>query len=413
MNLFNIFYISRAAVFGVLTLLAGLQGATASETDQQRVVAANNAFAFDLLGQITQTQSNANVFISPFSISTALQVVENGAAGQTEKEMQQVLHTADLPSTIVNQSFKELNQDLASRKDVTLKLANGIWYKQGFHLKSGFVADNNNFFQAELVNVDFSNPQSAQTINYWADKQTQGKIKNIVQYPFDPYTRVILANAIYFKGKWSNPFSKIQTKPRDFHPTSGQVKPTPMMVKEGQFFYSKTPDFEAVRLPYDGRFEMQIFLPTKQSSLQKLIECFKIHGNWRFNMQQSFSSYEGTLILPKFKIVYDIGLNDPLQALGMKHVFGNDADFSAMADEPLFISEVKQKSYVDVDEEGTEAAAVTKIEMHALSMEPGPPKPRFKMIVDRPFLFVIWETYYAGSILFIGVVNDPTTGSAQ
>jgi serpin B len=357
------------------------------------------------MGQVAQTQPDANVFISPFSVSSALQMVGNGAAGQTETEMQQVLHTTGLPSAVVNPAFKELNQQLASRKDVTLNLANGIWFKQGFHLKSAIVADNKKFFQAELAGVDFADRRSAQTINDWAGRQTRGKIKDVVQYPFDPQTRVILANAIYFKGKWVSPFERQETRPRDFHLSSGNVKSTPMMAKSREFEYQETPDFQAVQLPYAGGLRMQVFLPAQNSSPQKLVESFKAPGNWQGNLQPAFHKREGSLVLPKFKMEYNVELNNPLKALGMKRAFDRNAEFSGMADEPLFISEVKQKSYVEVDEEGTEAAAVTTVEARALGMAPRP-RNAFRMIVDRPFLFVISDTA-SGSILFIGIVNDP------
>jgi len=425
MNFDSFFRINRAVSFAVLILIAGLQSGAASGTNEQKLVSANTAFALDLMGQITQARPDANIFISPFSVSSALQMVENGAAGQTKTEMQQVLHTAGLPPAITNDQadclgchsaaanrvFKELNQQLASRKDVTLNLANGIWFKQGFHLKPAFVADNTNFFQAELAAVDFGNPQSAQIINNWADKQTQGKIKDVVQYPFDPLTRVILANAIYFKGEWVRPFDKSQTKPRDFHLSSGKVKSAPMMAQDGKFEYQETPDFQAVQLSYHGGLQMQVFLPAKNSSPQKLLVDFKVTGNWQNNILPGFNEREGSLVLPKFTMDYDVTLNESLKALGMKRAFGDDADFSAMADEPLFISKVKQKSYVEVDEKGTEAAAVTTVTIMAMSMRMEPPKP-FEMIVDRPFLFVISDTD-SGSILFIGIVNDPSSGGAH
>ena len=183
-----------------------------------------------------------------------------------------------------------------------------------------------------------------------------------------------------------------------------------MMVQDRAFEYQATPDFQAVQLPYEGGLQMRVFLPAQNSSPQKLLEHFKAQGNWG-KIQPAFTKQEGTLMLPKFKMEYAIRLNDPLTALGMKRAFGGDADFSAMADEPLFISEVKQKSYVEVDEKGTEAAAVTTVTMWAKAMAPLP-QDLFKMVVDRPFLFVISDTG-SGSILFLGVVNDPTTGSAH
>jgi serpin B len=224
-------------------------------------------------------------------------------------------------------------------------------------------------------------------------------------------TRVILANAIYFKGKWINPFDKSQTKPRDFHLPSGGVKSAPMMVKSRKFDYQETPDFQAVRLFYEGGFQMEVFLPAKKSSPQKLIESFKNLGNWQNNNESGFNGRQGTLMLPKFRMEYVVSLNGPLETLGMKRAFSYSAEFSAMAEEPLFISEVKQKSYVAVDEEGTEAAAVTVVTMMAGAAPMKPPKP-FEMIVDRPFLFVISDSA-TDSILFIGIVNDPTTVSAN
>ena len=156
---------------------------------------------------------------------------------------------------------------------------------------------------------------------------------------------------------------------------------------------------------------MEVFLPATNSSPQKLLDSFKTGGNWQNNIQPGFNTHEGTLMLPKFSMEYSVGLNDPLKALGLKRAFGQDADFSGMAEEPLFISEVRQKSYVDVDEQGTEAAAVTTVTMHTLSARMEPPN-RFEMIVDRPFLFVISDDA-TGSILFVGIVNDPTTVSAN
>ena len=151
---------------------------------------------------------------------------------------------------------------------------------------------------------------------------------------------------------------------------------------------------------------MEVFLPAKTSSPQKLIESFKTSGNWQNNIEPDFNNRQGTLMLPKFKLEYAVRLNGPLEILGMKRAFSNSAEFSAMAEEPLFISEVKQKSYVAVDEEGTEAAAVTGISLSLMRAEIEPPKP-FEMIVDRPFLFVISDSA-TDSILFIGIVNDPT-----
>jgi serine protease inhibitor len=382
----------------------------ASAQDTEKLAAADNGFAFDLLKQLATEQPGKDIFISPFSAATALQMVANGAAGQTKTEMQQVLKTGDLPPAALNAACKSLNESLNSETNVILKLANGIWYQNNLRLKPDFVSANKDFFQAELAGVDFRRPASADLINGWADKKTDGKIQKVVQFPFPPLTRVILANAIYFKGKWAEPFDKSLTKPRDFHLAGGGVKQVPMMSQHRKFGYQEGDDFQAVRLPYAGdRLRMYLFLPTAHSNPQKLLAGF--NGNqWRDEILPRFSQREGTLVFPKFKLNYEVLLNQALESMGMRQAFSNRADFSAMADEPLYVSQVKQKSYVAVDEEGTEAAAVTTVTMRALAMRM-PEKP-FEMTVDRPFFFVIADGR-TQSILFMGIVNDPANGGAS
>jgi serine protease inhibitor len=371
--------------------------------DRARLVAANNGFAFDLLKPIIAEQPRANVFVSPFSVSLVLQMTANGAAGETRAEMQHVLKTADLGPEALSAAGRDLDQSLNSQTNVILNLANAIWYQDGLHLKPGFVATNSRFFQAELAPVDFKKPDSANIINNWAQDRTRGKITDIVRWPFLPLTRVILANAIYFKGKWARPFDKSATRPRAFHLASGGTKPVPMMSQRSHFQYQEGDGFQAVRLPYaGGRLQMDLFLPDTNSTPAKFL--YKLAPDaWRDKILPGFQDREGTLTFPRFKLEYDVTLNDALEALGMRHAF-EDADFSEMANERLFISKVKQKSYVDVNEEGTEAAAVTTVALHAAAiMEPVKP---FEMVVDRPFFFVI-EDSETGSILFLGLVYDP------
>ncbi|MGA2280345.1 MAG: serpin family protein [Verrucomicrobiota bacterium] len=396
---------SKKLGFGVLLCFAGLTVLAAAPADQEKLASANTGFAFDLLKQIAGEQPGTNVFISPFSVSTVLQMVANGAAGDTKAEMQRVLKTTALPAETLNAAGKNLNQSLNSQTNVILNLANAIWYKEGFHLKPGFVSANRNFFSAELAGVDFAKPESAQIINDWADTSTHGKIKQVVQWPFDPLTRVILANAIYFKGKWDRPFDKQATKDHTFGVLPGGTpKQVPMMWQHGRFNYQQGDGFQAVRLPYAGkRLQMYLFLPDTNSSPIKFLADLNA-DTWRDKILPGFQDKTGTLAVPRFKLDYDVILNDPLEALGMRRAFSNGADFSAMADEPLFVSEVKQKSFVEVNEEGTEAAAVTTVTMHALAVF-RPEKP-FEMIVDRPFIFVIGDDS-TKSILFMGLVYDP------
>jgi serpin B len=391
--------------FGVLLCFAGLTVLAAPPADQEKLASANTGFAFDLLKQITREQPGTNVFISPFSVSTVLQMVGNGAAGDTKAEMQRVLKTTGLPAETLNAAGNDLNQSLNSQTNVILNLANAIWYQEGVRLKPGFVSDNQNFFTAKLAGVDFTKPESAQTINDWADTSTRGKIKEVVQWPFAPNTRVILANGIYFKGKWDRPFDKQTTKDRAFNVLPGGTpKQVPTMWQRGHFNYQQGDGFQAARLPYAGkRLQMYLFLPDTNSSPTKLLADLNA-DTWRDKILPKFEDKQGVLALPRFKLDYDVILNDPLKALGMRQAFAVDADFSAMANEPLFVSEVKQKSFVEVNEEGTEAAAVTTVTMSNSAM-PAPQKV-FKMIVDRPFVFVIGDDS-TKSILFTGVIYDP------
>jgi len=387
---------SLSALFIILSSL--------SAAAQNKLADADNGFAFDLLKQIAKEQPGKNIFISPFSAASALQMVANGAAGKTLTEMQDVLNTTGIEQADLNRDCKALNQSLAAQTNVILELANGIWYQNGFRLKPGFVLENQKFFGAVLAPVDFLSPDSAKAINDWADTKTHGKIQNVVSFPFESPPKLILANAIYFKGKWEDPFDKSLTLPRDFHLPDGNINNVPMMAKHKSFEYQEGDGFQAVELPYaGGQLQMILFLPATNSNPQQLIGNFS-GKTWRDNVLSSFSRCEGSLVFPKFKLDYDVILNDPLKAMGMQGAFSGDADFSMMADQPLFIGEVKQKSYVAVDEEGTEAAAVTTINMFGAAMER--PLKSFEMIVDRPFLFVITDTQ-SQAILFMGIVNDP------
>jgi serine protease inhibitor len=240
--------------------------------ESEKLAAVNNSFAFDLLKQIEKEQPRENIFISPFSVSTALQMVGNGAAGETKAEMQRVLGTGSLPPDKLNAASKSLNQSLNSQPNVILNLANAIWCQNEFQLKSDFVAINKTFFQAELAGVNFNDPKSADIINDWADKKTHGKIKEVVQFPFPAFTKIIVANAIYFKGKWAEPFDKGQTKLRPFHLPNGGSKQTPMMRQHRHFSYQETDDFQAVRLGYSGKdLDMILVLPKTNSSPLKVL----------------------------------------------------------------------------------------------------------------------------------------------
>ena len=370
--------------------------------DQKNLTAANNAFAFDLLKQIAGGRAG-NVFISPYSVSTVLQMVSDGAAGTTKQEMESVLHLNGLAAK--NAAGKSLDQSIVNgQSNVTLNLANSIWFRQGVKLKPEFAADCANYFSAKTGAVDFTSPQSALIINKWAEENTQGRIKNIVPSPMDPRTRVILANAIYFKGRWADEFDKSATKARAFALADGTQMQVPMMQQLGHFDYFQTPEFQAAQLPYaGGRLRMYLFLPVAASDIKKLLAGFN-GTNWQSKILPQFRNHEGTVSLPRFKMNFEIVLNQPLKALGVKRAFSPDADFSAMSAEKLFLSEVKQKSFVEVNEEGTEAAAVTTAPLRVSAVVRT--EELFVMTLDHPFFFVIGDEA-TRSILFMGIVSDP------
>jgi serine protease inhibitor len=323
--------------------------------------------------------------------------------------MQRVLKTDGLPTEKLNAAYKELNESLKSQTNVILDLADSIWYRKDIQLRPDFIADNANFFQAELAPVDFTDPKSADIINNWAERETRGKIKNVVTFPFPLSTAVVLANTIYFNGKWLYRFEKSEIESREFYLADGKVKQVPMLSQRRRFSYQEGDDFQAVQLPYAGdRLQMCLFLPTTNSSPQKLLAEFS-GENWLDQILLRFPSRYGFLAFPKFKINYGILLNDSLESLGMKRAFVfHMADFQQMAmnDDQLFITEVKQKCFVDVNEEGTEAGAATVVNISDGAILLNPPG-SFEMIVNRPFLFLIADKETL-RILFMGIVDNPS-----
>jgi len=353
-----------------------------------------------------------SVFVSPYSAATALQMAANGAAGQTKAEMQQVLETSGLSTATMNAACKAA-ADLLNSKDTNLVLttANALWYRQDAAMKPAFLEANRKYFSSTVKALDFGNVRAAEAeINQWASDQTHGRINGIADGMINPiYTDLILANAIYFKGEWLDPFDAKLTKERTFRPAAGTAKNLPMMEISKRFTYRKGSGYQAVRLPYMGYdLAMYVFLPDPGSSPAKLLQIMN-GDNWRRVTMPGFSERDGLVVLPKFKLENTLELNQPLKALGMKTAFNNkksepDADFSGMFSDSHHISEVRQKAFVEVSEEGTEAAAVTGIAVDSLGIEINPPKP-FEMIVNRPFLFAIVDAR-SEMILFMGVVND-------
>ena len=266
---------------------------------------------------------------------------------------------------------------------------------------------NQEFYDATVDALDFSDPHVVNVINDWASDKTHGKITRIADGMIDPETtRLFLADAVYFKGKWSHPFETKNTKERPFYLRSGDRKPVPMMTQTRSFGYVEEAGYQAVRLPYAGEnLAMYVFLPVRDSSLGDLVG--KLTGDMWERIRRQFKSAEGTVVIPKLKVEYGIELKKPLESLGMKLAFDSGrADFSGIAAH-LYISAAIQKTFVDVNEEGTEATAVTGVAVATTALRL--PSQPFEMVVDRPFLFLI-EDRPTQTILFVGLVFDPKGG---
>jgi len=369
---------------------------------EEDVIAADNTFGYKIFNEIITYEGNTNVFVSPFSIAQALGMTYNGAKGETQEAMQNTLELQNLTVVEVNQAYKSLVEFLLSLDSkVRLNIANSIWYTEGMHVEQPFINVNKTFFNAEVASLDFSAPESKDIINNWVNTNTNGKIKEIIKQ-IDPLVVMYLINAFYFKGTWTYEFEPENTKDDMFNLRDGTQKTCKMMEIEGSFMYRETSDFQAIDLPYnDGDFSMTVILPKEGKRVDDVISSFNVE-TWE-QLTGSFTETDVNLFLPKFKLKYEIELSDVLKALGMGIAFGGAADFSGInGTRSLHIDKVIHKTYVDVNEEGTEAAAVTAVVMRESTAD----NMALEMRVDRPFTFVIRETN-SGAILFMGKIIEP------
>jgi serpin B len=376
--------------------------ATAEPVAEQDLQSANADFSFNLLQQLATELPASNIFISPYSASTVLQMVSTGAESTTLSEMQTALCTTNLSLSTLDNGNKEIGTLInAPNTNFILSTANAVWYQQGLPLQKSFIHGDRRFFAAKVAGLDFSSPAAIKTINLWASQETHGKITDIVQ-ALPAGTAMILANAVYFFGNWQNPFDTNLTKNGTFYlPGGGQVS-VPMMQQTGTFGYYAGDDFQAVRLPYRGNdLAMYVFLPATGTSVHDLLN--EMNGDWwQETVNGSFSVEQGTIELPRFDLNFGDSLVPALQGLGMETAFTPAADFSGISSDPLYISDVEQQAIVKVNELGTEAAAVTTVITVTSVMGPS-----FDINANRPFLFFI-EDEQAKMILFAGVVLDPS-----
>jgi serpin B len=371
-----------------------------------RLVSANTTFGFKLFEKVAEQDAGKNIFISPASIGLALAMTYNGAAGETKDGMSRALEIQGMNHLELNQAYSQLRTALESADPkVQLSIANSLWGKKGVEFNPSFIQRNKQYYGAEITALDFSDPGAPAAINSWVSDKTKGKIDKIVDR-IDSQAILFLINAIYFKGAWSAEFDKAKTRPDQFTTLAGKQKSHPMMNQSGKYRYLEGKDFQAVSLPYGGgRVSMYIFLPAKGTGLGQFQKGLNA-ANWD-SWMRAFVETQGDIAVPRFRVEYEIGLNDALKQLGMGVAFDPDrADFSGIvkSSENAFISRVKHKAFVEVNEEGTEAAAATSVEISVTSVMR--PRQSFRMIVDHPFFCAIRDNR-TGALLFMGSIVDP------
>jgi serine protease inhibitor len=372
--------------------------------DYKKIVSYNNQLGLELLSKV-ESNGDGNSFLSPTSLFMALSMVYNGTDGITKEEIARVLHAEGIDVIELNKANASLMSKLHSNsKQIQLKVANSIWLNEDYHFQTNFAEDNRDYFNAKIQEVDISDSQSTKMINDWVEKSTNNKITDMVESPLDPNLVALLLNAIYFKGKWTHEFDKKQTENRTFYMKDGSTKEVPLMMLNEKLAYWENENFQAVSLPYgEEEMSMKVFLPKENLSLDKFQTMLTL-DNWE-KWNSEFQEKEGKVMLPRFKLEYEFLLNDTLKELGMTTAFDTGANFSRMIEEneALSISRVKQKTFIEVNEEGTEAAAATSVEIVKKSASLDKP---FHMEINRPFFIVITDNE-TGTILFLGSISNP------
>ncbi len=368
---------------------------SAAEVDAIR---ASNAFGFDLIREVVSGEPGSTVFLSPFSASMALGMTLNGADGHTFDEMRTALRFGSLSEEQINASYRDLLSLLSDLDpDVELAVANSVWHREELALRETFRERVGSYFGARVEGIDFAAPGAAEKINAWVREATRDRIEDIVEDPLPSDVIAYLINAVYFNAGWSDPFDPDLTRTETFHALDGTSEPVEMMVRDDTLRFAQGERYRAVDLPYGGgAFSMTVVVPTEDSDIHELIG--DLDGDAWGELTSRLATSRVQLWLPRFELEWEGALNDPLAAMGMPGAFQPGADFSRMFEAThAWIDEVKQKSFIRVDEEGTEAAAATSVAMIS-SM---PPVVR----ADRPFLFAIRERL-SGTVLFIGSVIE-------
>jgi serine protease inhibitor len=386
-------------------------GAVAGDNDmitQEQIVEGLNNFSFDLYHSLS-AGSSSNLFYSPLSISSALAMTYAGANGETADQMQSTLHYGPQVDLFHSQ-YGAMIDSLSSKKgqDFKMNIANAIWVQDQFKLRNYFVETVKKDYNGEVRSMDFVNQPEASrdTINYWVEKKTAGKIQDLIpKGMIDDITRLILTNAVYFNAEWANKFNKRLTTEDNFYCFGNKIVKTDMMYQREHYPVSQTKDYTILEIPYEGyEYSMLILLPKENDGLIDLSKSLSADDIIAHDKNKK---HEDVLVyFPKFKMETEYELKKSLSGMGMPLAFSANADFSNMTGgKDLMISSVIHKAFIDVDEEKTEAAAATAVVMKLTSMAPSPKAP-LEFRADHPFLFII-RSRNDDAILFMGQLTNP------
>lgn len=375
-----------------------------TEVYQKEVIESANRFAFDLFTPIiADSKGSENIMISPFSITSALSMTLNGAEGETFEAMRASLRLEDKTLQEINETYLKLMTEMVPvDQRVTLEIANSVWVEKKFPVKESFIKALREYYKAEGREIDVNDPEAVDIVNDWIAEKTHDKITEMLD-DLNPALTMLLVNAIYFNGKWRYQFDEDETSDQPFYISPSLPKDVPMMHQNENLNVINTDNARIVELPYgQGNYTMVVILPEENTSISGLANTLSTDkwNSWMENL--SVNPRDVDLSFPRFKYKYKRNLNEDLINMGMGIAFTDQADFSKISDIPSWIGRVLHESFIETNEEGTEAAAATVVEMVNTSIPV-----TVTVNVNRPFIYFIREVS-TGTILFMGKVSDPS-----
>ncbi len=381
------------------------------EDDYLKLIEPTNELGKQLVTMV-KPDEYGNVFVSPVSLLMALSMLQNGANGETRDEILEAIQLKGLDEEAINRANASLLDYLQrSDEELTLKTANSLWLNDTYTLQDAFKSVTHDYFSADAEEIDISDSKSADRINDWVKASTNGKIEKMVDSPLDSDLVMYLMNAVYFKGSWTYPFNEEMTEDGIFNLEDGSEATVPFMTLHESLPYFENDQFQAVSLPYgnEGKITMDVFVPKEGQDAESFLKSWTTDNRTAWN--DSFKLRPGSIRMPKIQLDYEADMKDPLMELGMQKAFnGGSADLSLLVQEEkerLFVSKVKQKTYLSIDEKGTEAAGVTSV---TVSIESAPSGEPFEMSADRPFFITIRDKE-ADVLLFAGKIANPVQGN--